>query len=82
MVLSRADPIEHARQQNDAAGACAAYRRQQLTYRVLDAAGPDHDKTFTVEVCVNGAPAGRGTGHSKKEAEQQAACAALRRLEG
>lgn len=82
MVLSRADPMSMRDCKTMLQELVQRTGGQQLTYRVLDAAGPDHDKTFTVEVCVNGAPAGRGTGHSKKEAEQQAACEALRRLEG
>jgi hypothetical protein len=43
----------------------------------LGAEGPDHDKRFTVEVYLNTNPIARGTGRSKKEAEQQAARAAL-----
>lgn len=42
--------------------------------------GPDHDRVFTSAVYVNGAVAGRGTGRTKKAAEQAAAveaCGAL-----
>lgn len=46
-------------------------------YRVVDEVGPDHDKTFVVEVKL-GRFAARGEGSSKKEAQQQAAKAALR----
>jgi ribonuclease-3 len=46
-------------------------------YRVAAAEGPDHRKRFDVEVLVGGAPAGRASGRSKKDAEQQAARAAL-----
>ena len=52
-----------------------------LVYRMAEESGPDHDKTFTFEVLLNGAVVGRGEGHSKKEAEQMAARAALERLE-
>ena len=48
---------------------------------MAEESGPDHDKTFTFEVLLNGAVVGRGEGHSKKEAEQMAARAALERLE-
>ncbi len=41
--------------------------------------GPDHRKEFEVEVFVRDEAAGRGRGHSKKEAEQAAAREALRR---
>jgi len=39
--------------------------------------GPDHQKTFEVEVVVQGKALGRGTGRSKKEAEQAAAQQAM-----
>jgi ribonuclease-3 len=45
-------------------------------YTVVDEVGPDHDKTFVVEVKV-GRLASRGEGSSKKEAQQQAAKNAL-----
>jgi ribonuclease-3 len=50
------------------------------TYRTLRAEGPSHDRTFTAEVLVAGAPCGTGTGPSKKAAEQAAARAALERV--
>ncbi len=46
-------------------------------YSVVDEVGPDHDKTFIVEVKV-GSHVQRGEGSSKKEAQQQAARHALR----
>lgn len=45
-------------------------------YSVVDQVGPDHDKTFVVEVKV-GSLVARGEGSSKKEAQQQAAKQAL-----
>jgi len=42
-------------------------------YRVISETGPDHEKTFEVEVAVNPDLTARGTGRSKKEAEQAAA---------
>ena len=50
---------------------------QTLSYHLLSATGPDHQKTFEVEVLLNGEAIGAGSGRSKKEAEQAAACAAL-----
>ena len=50
---------------------------QVLTYHMVDQRGPDHNKTFLFEVRLNGTAIGRGEGHSKKEAEQAAAKAAL-----
>lgn len=46
-------------------------------YNVVAEVGPDHDKTFVVEVKI-GSLAARGEGSSKKEAQQQAARHALR----
>ena len=44
--------------------------------------GPDHEKFFTAVVRVGGHDRGSGTGHSKKEAEQEAAAAAWQALQG
>ncbi len=46
-------------------------------YDVISEEGPDHAKTFTVEVNVGGETIGQGKGNSKKEAEQKAAADAL-----
>ena len=53
---------------------------QVLSYRMVDEQGPDHAKTFRAEVLLNGDAVGSGSGHSKKEAEQAAARAALKVL--
>lgn len=53
---------------------------QSLSYELLGESGPDHDKTFTSQVCLNGRPIGSGSGRTKKEAEQAAARAALEAL--
>ena len=46
-------------------------------YRLISESGPDHNKTFVVEVYLDSNCIGRGQGHSKKYAEQAAAKAAL-----
>ncbi len=46
-------------------------------YVVISSSGPDHAKSFTVEVRVAGKAYGKGQGHSKKEAEKAAAAAAI-----
>lgn len=46
-------------------------------YDVIAQEGPDHERTFHVEVSINGRVAGEGSGSSKKEAEQRAAAMAL-----
>ena len=55
---------------------------QVLKYRLTGEEGPDHDKRFFVEVDLNGEVVGRGKGHSKNEAEQIAAKAAIAKLKG
>ena len=50
---------------------------QVISYRQVGESGPDHDKTFTFEVLINGVVSGQGSGKTKKEAEQMAACKAL-----
>ncbi len=52
------------------------------TYELASAAGPDHDKTFSVLVRIGTRELGRGSGKNKKEAEQAAACDALSRTKG
>jgi len=50
---------------------------EQVKYTIIKEAGPDHNKKFTAGVYYQGIMLGRGTGGSKKDAEQQAAKAAL-----
>jgi len=52
-----------------------------IHYEVTDDFGPDHQKTFVVQVTVNGKVLGTGEGNSKKNAEQAAARNALDNLE-
>ncbi len=54
-----------------------ARRQPPPVYRVVGQAGPDHDKVFTVDVHASGRLLAQADGRSKKEAEQQAARAAL-----
>lgn len=48
-------------------------------YKVLEEAGPDHEKTFKVGVFVNNELIGQGSGPSKQAGQQKAAVAALER---
>lgn len=49
-------------------------------YRILDEVGPDHDKEYTSGVFLNGEVVAKGTGHSKQDAEKDAAQKALEAL--
>ena len=51
-----------------------------LKYAIVDEHGPDHNKVFVAEVTHDGAVLGKGSGKSKKEAEQNAANDALERM--
>lgn len=48
-------------------------------YRTLKEEGPDHDKTFTVGLYVGESLKGTGTGHSKQEAQTEAAKETIRK---
>jgi ribonuclease-3 len=49
-------------------------------YTIVLEEGPDHDRTFTVEVSLSDGRRGRGAGKNKKEAEQAAAAQAIEHL--
>lgn len=53
--------------------------RKSLEYVLIKEEGEAHNKEFTVNVLVDNIILGTGKGHSKKEAEQNAACEALRK---
>ena len=54
--------------------------QRSLVYTLVDESGPAHNKSFTVKVEVDGIVYGEGTSGSKKEAEQEAAKDALKKL--
>jgi ribonuclease-3 len=54
---------------------------RQVSYTVLAAEGPPHERHFTCAAIVDGEQLGTGEGHSKKAAEQEAAKQALASLE-
>ncbi len=55
--------------------------RSSPTYKVLEASGPDHSKTFTVGVYIKKKLVARALGRSKQEAEEKAAQIALKTIE-
>jgi ribonuclease-3 len=58
-----------------------ARRGELVAYAVIDEQGPPHDRTFSISARIEGVEISRGTGRSKKDAEQEAAHAALEALE-
>ena len=59
---------------------CQGHDLELPSYRVSKEMGPDHKKTFEVEILINGEVLGLGIGKNKKEAEQRAAKEALKYL--
>lgn len=83
VLLSRAPAAEERRDYKTTLQELVQRKSGQvLTYHMVEERGPDHNKTFLFEVRLNGESVGRGTGHSKKEAEQSAARDALERQGG
>ena len=60
---------------------CQAQFQSTPQYQLVETAGPDHSRKFTVEAIVNGQQFGMGSGASKQRAEKRAALEALRKLE-
>ena len=54
--------------------------QKSLEYRLINEEGPAHDKRFTIDVVIDDIVYGTGIGTAKKEAEQEAAKAALNKL--
>ncbi|MFQ9510206.1 MAG: ribonuclease III [Lachnospiraceae bacterium] len=53
-----------------------------LTYELLSENGPDHDKQFLVRAMIGDKEAGRGSGRTKKAAQQMAAYQAILSIRG
>ncbi|NLP34365.1 MAG: ribonuclease III [Clostridiales bacterium] len=53
---------------------------QKIHYRLLSEEGPDHNKIFTIAVCIGNEEIGCGVGRTKKAAEQEAAYQAIQKL--
>ena len=58
-----------------------SFSKEPLHYEIVEESGPAHEKRFIVEVRHRGEILGRGTGKSKKEAEQNAASIAVKKYE-
>ena len=83
-MLSESSPEETMADENYKARLqvlCQKEGKGLPSYRVVSSEGPEHAKTFEVEVFVNGVALGRGKGATKKEAQQKAAQQALEDIE-
>ncbi len=72
--------LEHSVDYKSALQERLARRGELVAYEVVSEQGPPHDRTFTVTAAVGGRAIGSGAGRSKKDAEQEAARAALTRM--
>ena len=52
----------------------------ELEYVLVDESGPDHHKKYRVHVLLDGRVTGKGSGSSKKRAEQKAAYETLLKI--
>lgn len=76
------DALEHPVDFKSALQERLARRGALVSYEVVEEEGPPHDRTFTIAARISGDELGRGSGRSKKDAEQAAAREALDRLSG
>jgi ribonuclease-3 len=72
--------LEHSVDFKSALQERLARRGSLVAYEVASESGPPHDRTFSIVATIDGVELGRGTGRSKKDAEQEAARAALEAL--
>lgn len=75
------DALQHPVDFKSALQERLAQRGAVVAYEVTAEHGPPHERTFDVAAAVDGAIVGRGSGRSKKHAEQEAAREALDALE-
>jgi ribonuclease III len=73
--------LEHPLDFKSALQELLAQRGAEVSYEVTGESGPPHDRTFTVAANVAEETLGRGSGRSKKHAEQEAAREAVERLQ-
>jgi ribonuclease-3 len=75
------EALEHPVDYKSALQERLARRGELVSYDVVEEQGPPHDRTFEISARVEGIEVARGTGRSKKDAEQEAAQAALETLD-
>ncbi len=77
-----AQALEHPIDFKSALQEQLARRGAVVSYSVVSEHGPPHDRTFCIAAAIGGVEIGRGTGRSKKDAEQEAAQTALESMDG
>jgi len=80
-ILNNANEFVGTQGLKDAKSMLQEYMQEKFKvspdYRILEEQGPDHDKNYTSGVFLNGELIAKGMGHSKQEAEKDAAQKAL-----
>jgi ribonuclease III len=79
-IVERGDSISESDRKSALQEFLQGRRQSPAEYRVARETGPDHQKTFEIEVWVEGRCLANGVGSTKKEAEQRAARSALARI--
>ena len=79
-AVSTVEERETGRDHKTALGEYIRKHGGEVQYVLVQAYGPDHNKTFEIELSVNRVAVVRAIGRSKKEAEQQCARLALKQL--
>jgi ribonuclease III len=80
-ALEIEDALEHPVDFKSALQERLARRGALVSYAVIEEQGPPHNRTFSISATIEGVEVGRGSGRSKKDAEQEAAQAALEALD-
>ncbi len=84
LLIPQIDKVLHNKHKRDYKSLLQEFSQKNYKtypkYQIVKKSGPDHNKTFWVEVEINGSNYGPGEGKNKKEAEQNAAESAYKRL--
>ncbi|MGO9752980.1 MAG: ribonuclease III family protein [Solirubrobacteraceae bacterium] len=80
--IELSEALEHPIDFKSALQERLARRGAVVSYAVISEQGPPHDRTFCIVASIDGAEIGQGSGRSKKDAEQEAAQAALETMNG
>ncbi len=75
------DALEHPVDYKSALQELLARRGALVSYSIVAEQGPPHNRMFSISATIDGVEVGRGSGRSKKDAEQDAAQSALEALE-
>ncbi len=84
LLIPEIDAVRENRHEKDYKTLLQEYAQKQYKtyprYKTIKKRGPDHDRTFWIEVAIDDRSFGPGIGKNKKEAEQQAAGMAYKKL--